>query len=136
MSIQSEKLHVMGVSISSMEIEERNDRLSHWTNASHWKITARRGSYSFQFLYSMGEAHRGIPKIDDVFYSLLMDASMVDSHENLDDFASNMGYNNEDKQEKMRANRVWRECKRTDARLNHMFTEEEIKTLHSIFEDF
>lgn len=79
-------LKKMGVRLTSKF--RRADRNS----ATHWWVTIHHGNKALTTEYSMGSAHKGSPNLVNVMSCLALDAGSVIYGQTLDDFTSDLGY--------------------------------------------
>lgn len=70
-----------------------NDRDNQWARqATHWKITLKRGRKRFVTYFSQGSAYTEDPVIKDLLHSLSMDARGVEDHRTFEDWAREYDY--------------------------------------------
>jgi hypothetical protein len=96
---------------SCLPIDKRHDGIS-WDdkNATHWLITIVRPEdkpgKKFSYLtceYSMGSTHKGKPRLEDVLYSLAIDAS----DEDFEEWCHSFGY----EPDSISAHKIWEKCR-------------------------
>ena len=104
-------LDAMGVKIISVRTGSRPAADQWDRDATHWRVTVRRGSKKMAVAYSMGSAHKGEPDPQDVINSLLLDAECGSG--SFSDMCDTLGMN----ADSIRDHRTWKECKRTAASL-------------------
>lgn len=95
----------------------------------HFHCTISRGSKSYEFWYSQGEAHKEKPEFLESFSSLLQDA-----HGYQDDFSewcAEYGYDDDSR----KAYAIWEACNETRVHLLNMMTAEEMEIIADHFND-
>lgn len=122
-------LDAMGVSIRSRQVDSRPGADQWDSNATHWRVTIKRGGKSFSTHYSMGSALRGNPELQDVINSLLMDSDSADDFES---WADNLGMDTDSR----RAYAAWQACKRIARDMGRLFSADELDDLRELFGDY
>lgn len=98
--------HDMDLNLTCKQVPTRPGE-SDWARGStHWKCTLRQWGNSMTFYYSMGPAHSGDPKVDDVLNSLASDARIFDGVRDSKDLASDLGI------EAAAARKLWAELQK------------------------
>lgn len=122
-------LNAMGVKVDCTRVPAL--RRHGWdASASHWSVTVRYNGSAARFVYSMGSAHSGNPKLCDVLYSVMRDADAYENARDFEDFAREFGYDDS------RAARVaYNECKKSGEKLARLFSADELSSLRELFED-
>lgn len=105
-------------------------------NATHWQVLVKRGEHMLSLEYSMGSAHTGNPKIDDVMHCIMMDASIFESVDSFYNFCEELGMTIEDEASGEKAEHMYKDCRKMSRFMNKAFTESERETLDEIFQDF
>lgn len=81
-----------------------------------------------------------MPKVKDIIYCLLLDASSYDNARDIEDFANEFGYELYEYDYVTKYNketeRIYKACKKTSEAMHRMFTDEEIDTLHEEFSEY
>lgn len=134
----SDQLHVLtglGVTIGTTRLKERTDgNPTDWDKAaSHWDCLVKRGACEIRIQYSQGSAHgETAPDLDDVMYSLLMDASYIACSDSFEEWAENMGMDTDSR----KAEASYKACQKIALELSAMFTKAELNELDELFADF
>jgi hypothetical protein len=81
--------------------------------ASHWKCTFRKGQRQMTTYFSQGAAHTKAPKAADVLNCLASDAGTIDNARSFEDWASELGYD----QDSRKAERIHKACLRETDKL-------------------
>jgi hypothetical protein len=136
----TEVIQSMGFEIESKHIDRRPDGLmsDFGFGSTHWDVTVRffrdenddDGS-SMQVLYSMGSALSGPPKLMDVIASVVMDSSVSDQFNSVQEFAREFGYEN-----LKQARKVYQSCQKTRANLLRIVGKENFDRLLSAENDW
>jgi hypothetical protein len=101
-----------GIEMAAKRIKRRIDLVGddEWSKtASHWEIVFSRGTAELVTHYSMGSAHKGEPKIEDVLDCLANDASSIENSRRFEDWAEEFGYDTDSR----RAERIYDACVKT-----------------------
>ena len=85
-----------GITMTCKQIADRPGR-EDWPGATHWRCQLKRGGQKMQVTYSMGSAHKGTPKVEDVIQSLGSDASIYQNASSYEDFLDEFGYEDDQK---------------------------------------
>jgi hypothetical protein len=116
-------------------IKRSDDTADFGPGATHWNCFIRRVGHGagkkdgFSIEYSMGSAHRGLPKLLDVFGCLLSDSGSTDQP--FEDWADELGYDSDSR----KAERIYNACKATAEKLAKLFSASELNDLREIFAD-
>lgn len=100
-----------------------------------YNVLLQRGNNKYYTVFNnsiVAGEHR--PKKSDVLYGILADANYYEYTQNFSDFCSEFGY--DEYEDRAKANRAFKGCKRAYERLNEMFTSEELKRLQELFQDY
>jgi hypothetical protein len=130
------RLAKLQIEMSVVKLLARPDRgETRWdAAASHWQcVLYRVGAGNRERIvvtFSMGSAHKGPPKLEDVLASLLMDAQSAD--ESFDDWCANFGFDSDSR----KALADYEACVRVAADLRRLFSAAERAELAEIFEDY
>jgi hypothetical protein len=129
----------LGATMTVERLAERPDQdADEWSrDASHWQVTVKRARRTFRTYYSMGSAHTVEPDITSVIDALVSDAGCAESNRDIDEFAREMGYDEDAPvgyqarrerpslmERARRVQRAWRACKRARTELIRLFGED------------
>ncbi len=101
-------------------------------STGHFKVTIRRGISAIETRYSQGSAIKTNPELHDVLASLLMDAGTLYEGQTFEDWAAELGYNEDSR----KAERIYESCRKIEAHLNEMFSSSEMDDLRELLEDY
>ena len=124
-------LEQMCVTFESSPITERDDGLLDEVKGSHhFKCLVKRGDRALPTKYSKGPAlGNGNPELEDVMYSLLLDAGdILDGCNTFEEWADNYGMDTDSR----KAERTYDACKATAEILATMFDSSELDDLREI----
>lgn len=101
-----------GITSLSTKLDSRTDGYRGWEGASHWRCSLssrmHEGQAFYSPEYSMGSAHTGEPKLEDLLYSLHMDCTgVLDS--SFEEWADEFGYDSDSR----KAERIYKLCRKT-----------------------
>lgn len=92
--------------------------------ASHWRCNLLVGGHkSSPFWFDMGSDHKGDPDVKAVLNSLVSEACSYDNANSLEDFAAQLGYPLEEREELKRAIKSYEVCKSASLMLRELFDE-------------
>jgi hypothetical protein len=113
--------HLHGITISSEEAGSNPSMMmdEKWAReASHFKVTLRRGARRMTIHYSQGSGHYGAdPKLGSVLESLALDAASIDSSNGFEDWANEFGMGIEEPADRKRAQKSYTATKNEKTRL-------------------
>lgn len=98
-----------------------------YVDTNTYSVTIRYNSKQYTTTYTCSCHHR--PRNIDIMDCLLMDADNYDCYDCIEDFASDMGWDWYDYEDRKKANEVWNGCKKTSKALRRMFTTDELMEL-------
>src|SRR5574341_1383448 len=87
--------HEYGITMTCKQIPKRQGGETWPAGSTHWRCHLKRGPKKMQITYSMGSAHKGLPDLKDVLYSVGSDASIYESAGSYEDFLNEFGYEDE-----------------------------------------
>lgn len=127
-------LDAMGVKFSAVRVSERPDGMMDDMPAgsSHWRIMLQRSGAELVTHYSMGPAHTEAPELTDVLYSLLLDIGGLDNAGTFEDWANDMGYDEDSR----KAERIYKACQEIQSRMLLLFNLAELSDLQELFADY
>lgn len=96
-------------------------------------VKGSHGTYTTTYNNSKNAGHETPDKMD-ILNCVLMDANCYECTQNFSDFCSEFGY--DEYEDRAKANRAYKGCKRAYERLNEMFTNEELERLQELFQDY
>lgn len=120
-------LQAMGFTFDVTSIVERPDGLMN-DSATHWKVLVKRGEQMLTAYYSMGAAHTDVDTTD-VMGCLLSDISGIEYADNFEEWASNLGYDEDSRA----AERIYNACKALAVELERMFSTSELADIQQAF---
>lgn len=102
-----------------------------WPKGStHWRVEVLRAGAFVQTPFSMGSAHKGEPKTEDVIHSLLMDMDILSM--SFAEYCKELGLDRGSVSTRYDYNRGREVCDKFRA----MFTAEELEELRELFADY
>lgn len=127
-------LDAMGVKFSAVHVISRPDGLMDDMPAgsTHWRVMIQRSGAELVTHYSMGPAHTDAPELPGVLWSLLMDTDGLEYSDTFEEWASNLGYDEDSR----KAEKIYKACQETQSRLALLFESSELSDLRELFEDF
>lgn len=101
------------------------------TKMNDYKVTLKYNKKQLTVKYSIGTAltEKHI-NVKSVMYSLLLDGDCASY--NFNDFCDNYGYDNDS----IKALKIYNECINTSKKLHNMFSENELKELQELLQDY
>lgn len=133
-----ETLRSLGVKITSVESAPRE---GFGPGSSHWRCILSRSRTRHSKLehprtlsthYSMGAAHTGNPKVDDVVYCLMSDADSVRYCESFEEWCGELGMNADSRKDFA----VYQACLETCNELDQFFLVKELEEIREACQDF
>lgn len=126
----------MNLSDLNMEIEykrvaSRPDGLMTYL-PNHFRVHLFRYGKYRRFYFSMGEAYTGEPELFDVLESLV--SEYWDAQYSFSEFCFELGYDGEEKEDKRKANLVYKLCQENARKLDDLFPDIEISELQHLVE--
>lgn len=115
----------------------RTDKVldSDWDKtASHWTCVLQYGNHSLSVGYSMGSAHKGQPKVDNVVYSILMDSYAKDMKP--EEFCQEYGYDSSSHKDRAFARWAIAAGRKSYNWIMQVLTQEQYEALQKAFEDY
>ena len=110
-----------GIKFDAAWVAERPDGLDdeRASAANHYRCLIRAGGRRMTVHYSMGSAWTAEPELEDVLYSLALDASGFESAGGFEDWCGEYGYDTDSR----RAERTWRSVERQSQALKRVLGE-------------
>jgi hypothetical protein len=103
-----------GITADSEYADPTPDQDEQWSrDASHWRVTLKRGRKRMTTPYSMGSAHTGEPKAADVLWCLVQDAHSYDNASSFEEWCGDYGYDTDSR----KAERIYTAVKRSAAKV-------------------
>ena len=130
---RNEILKEMHVHVSVLSSQVINSPFANgYCRKYYLKLYNRRGTYTFTYHGSVYDYcnHKRLDKLN-VIYCVLMDASAYDNCRDIDDFASEFGYDTPSKLIK-----AYEGCEKASQALRRMFNSEELERLQDLFQDY
>ena len=126
----AETLTDMGVTMVATLARDEFDGHTNRNGQSVWAITIVRNGQSMQVPYSMGPAHK--PTLDDVLWSIVMDAQCVAYGETFEEFSENLGYDEDSR----KAEKAFNACRDEYFGLIRLFGQDGFEELGELFQDY
>lgn len=101
-----------------------------YTDTNTYKVTIRYNGKQYTTTYTCSCHHR--PRNIDILDCLIMDSDNYDMYDCIEDFASEMGWDYWDYNDRKKVSEVWNQCRKTNKALHRIFSDRE---LHEIIDD-
>lgn len=99
---------------------------------NHFRVHLHRNGAYRRFYFSMGEAYTGEPELFDVLESLI--SEYWDSFYSFSEFCYELGYDGEEKEDRRKAETVYRLCLENAKKIDALFPDIEMSELQHLVE--
>lgn len=126
-------LDALGLRLDWIEVGRRPEEYNWQPGSRHFRVQIVRGNIPrMTTFYSQGPAVKGVPTLEGVLYSLLMDSAGADEGVTFEDWAADMGMDPDSRG----AERTFKACQKIAADMSAIFTITELEGLRDLFLDY